>query len=637
MSISRSVAGVSTTIAAVLTLAVPVLAADSKAVSKIVAVDFTATPAPTSDSDMLRTHTTSKAIVTYADGRKAEFPLSYNTLFKNIDKVGAVEAGRLFDVAGQPLNDLNGDPVIAETPDSNSLLKVGDKLFLVTHWEYDWLLGNGEDVEKTKGWYSRMPMSMTLTEIAQDKTSGALKAVGQRPIDFAPVQGLWVPCFGSQTPWNTHLGTEEDYDLYFLPASGDKNAKRTTDGLKAMTEVYFKGKKQANPYDYGYMVEVKVNADGTTKVTKHYAMGRGTWEMGKVMPDSRTVYKGDDGDHVFLTMFIADKAGDLSAGTSYAARWIQESADNGGAAKLQWIKLGHATNAQAQALLKRGVAADDIFDFTTAEKNPDWQKQGFHQIMAGHGGVEILRLKKGMENAALILETRRLAAIKGATTEFNKMEGVTVNAKDKKLYIAMSYIEKGMTKEDDAPADHIQIKKITAGGTYEVALAGAQKDDRGQAIASPWVGTFMQVPPALLGEDIKADALGNVANPDKIANTDNVFFSEKMRTLFIGEDSGTHVNNFVWAYNVDNKKLTRILSSASGAENTGLQVVDGLNGHAYIMSNNQHLGEWIKSMPKEVKDRLTAKAKEMHGVNAKGALNYQQMAPVGYIGGLPGL
>jgi uncharacterized protein len=81
-----------------------------------------------------------------------------------------------------------------------------------------------------------------------------------------------------------------------------------------------------------------------------------------------------------------------------------------------------------------------------------------------------------------------------------------------------------------------------------------------------------------------------------------VFFSETMRTLFIGEDSGTHQNNFVWAYNVDTRKLTRILSLSAGAEATGLQVVENLNGHAYIMSNNQHQGDWIKSTPNDLKE-----------------------------------
>ena len=84
------------------------------------------------------------------------------------------------------------------------------------------------------------------------------------------------------------------------------------------------------------------------------------------------------------------------------------------------------------------------------------------------------------------------------------------------------------------------------------------------------------------------DALGNSANPDKIANPDNLKYSEAMRTLFIGEDSGNHVNNFLWAYNVDTKQLSRILSCPAGAESTGLHAVDDLNGFSYIMSNFQH-------------------------------------------------
>jgi hypothetical protein len=95
-----------------------------------------------------------------------------------------------------------------------------------------------------------------------------------------------------------------------------------------------------------------------------------------------------------------------------------------------------------------------------------------------------------------------------------------------------------------------------------------------------------------VGEDIAADALGNTANPDRIANPDNLKFSEKMRTLFIGEDSGQHVNNFLWAYNVDTRLLSRVMSIPAGGESTGLHAVDELNGWTYVMSNFQHAGDW---------------------------------------------
>jgi secreted PhoX family phosphatase len=91
---------------------------------------------------------------------------------------------------------------------------------------------------------------------------------------------------------------------------------------------------------------------------------------------------------------------------------------------------------------------------------------------------------------------------------------------------------------------------------------------------------------------LKGDALGNTANPNKIANPDNLKFSEKMRTLFIGEDSSQHVNNFLWAYNVDTKQLSRVLSVPAGGESTGLHAVDEINGWTYIMSNFQHAGDW---------------------------------------------
>jgi len=131
-------------------------------------------------------------------------------------------------------------------------------------------------------------------------------------------------------------------------------------------------------------------------------------------------------------------------------------------------------------------------------------------------------------------------------------------------------------------------------------------------------------PEGLVGKEIEADANGNTCDVDKIANTDNITFSEKMRTLFVGEDSGTHTNNFVWAYNVDTKKLSRLLSIPAGAESTGLQVVENINGHAYIMSNSQHHADFTKTTPSALKATLGAAIDKFD-------------ANFGYISGIPGL
>jgi secreted PhoX family phosphatase len=464
---------------------------------------------------------------------------------------------------------------------------------------------------------------MILTGIEQGK-DGKLTAKSQRPIDFSSVNGTWINCFGSQTPWNTHLGSEEDYDLQYNPLSSSYGT--TTAGVKAMTELYWKNTKTANPYHYGWIPEVTVTKDGATSVVKHYAMGRGTWEQAYVMADEKTALMGDDGDHVGLIMFVADKAKDLSAGTLYAAKWNQTSGTGAGAADLTWYKLGHATNAEIKTIIDGGATFDSIWSVKAPVAGAC--DAGYKRIRAGSSADECLLLKPGMEKAAAFLETRRYATYLGATTEWNKMEGIAFNKKDNKAYIAMSYIDKGMKADATAPTDHIQVAKLNAGGTYTMDMAaGRTTANGGEAINSAHVPTRMYMEDGLKGEDIAVDALGNTAHVDKIANTDNVFFSEKMRTLFIGEDSGTHVNNYVWAYNVDTKKLTRIMSAVAGAENTGLQVIDSLNGKgAYIMGNTQHWAEVPSSVPAGLKTQFTTKIGT--GLNQGG---------FGYIGGLPAL
>ena len=586
-------------------------------------VEFIGMDAPVTNDDMAKAYSSAKVRVYTSDTEFTEHALSYNTLFNIKDTVGtnAYQAGQVYNHNMEPILDPQGKNVLAETPDANSLLNVDGKLFLVSHLEYDWILANGNSAYKEENWYSRMPMGMLLTSVEQD-ANGNLKAVEQKPLDFSSVDGLWIPCFGSQTPWNTHLGSEEDYDLYY---NAGVDESRREAGIKALSEIYFDNTKTANPYHYGFITEVEVKKDASYNITKHYSMGKGTWEMSKVLSDGKTAYFGDDGKNVGMFMYIADKVNDLSAGTLYAAKWTQTSAvgSDGGSANLSWIKLGHATDAEVKGYADSHTFTD-IFDFVSEADANGTTPAGYTKIRAGHNGIEYLKLKTGKENVAAFLEPRRLAAMKGATTEWNKMEGVGFDSKDKKLYMAMSYIKDGMLSDPDAPKDDIQIAKNNCGATYEIQLASGQKDSEGNSIDSEYVATNMSVPAALLGKPIAEDAKGNTCAVDSIANTDNVFFSEKMRTLFIGEDSGTHTNNFLWAYNVDTKKLSRLLSLPAGAESTGLQVVDNENGHAYIMSNAQHLGDFTSTTPDALKTALTPKIDKFN-------------APVGYISGIPGI
>ncbi len=117
---------------------------------------------------------------------------------------------------------------------------------------------------------------------------------------------------------------------------------------------------------------------------------------------------------------------------------------------------------------------------------------------------------------------------------------------------------------------------------------------------------------------------------DKVANPDNLSYSEELRTVFIGENSGMHTNNFVCAYELDSKKLSRILSVLAGAEATGLQFADDRNGFSYIMSNFQHPGDEVANRAITAVDKtqlVEALQDSPYGILKTGA--------VGYIHGLP--
>ena len=598
-----------------------VAAAQSRGIpASLESVEFIGMGAPDTPEERSQAYTNAKVVWHLSNGRSIVNDLRYEVLHFNTTTIDGVTAGALYDVDGNPLLDSNGIPYVAETPDANSLMKIpgarssgpfSKTLYLLTHYEYDWFDSAGNDN------YGLLPMTMNLATIEQDFWTGTLTTRSLKNVDMSGVKGLWIPCAGSLTPWDTHLGSEE-YEPDARCAVEPTCASGAI-GLDSMN-LYLDpagSTALANVYDYGLVPEVTVDRHGDASVLKHRALGRISRELVQIMPDRRTAYQGDDGTYNVLTMFVADRPADLSSGTLYAAKWLQTSAEDGGAADLIWIRLGHATDAELETLAAT-TTYSDIFDVALVPT------AGFTTIKAGHstGLVEHLRLKPGMETAAAFLETRRYAAYLGATTEFEKFEGVTVNEADGKVYVALTRMRSGMEDRPTDPANDIRIARLTAGAVYQIDLSEGQNDSTGSPIDSDFVGTHMSA--LVVGEDIPRDSVGNTAAVDRIANPDNIKFSEKMRTLFIGEDSGSHINNFLWAYNVDTGKLSRILSLPAGAESTGLQAIDNLNGYGYIMSNYQHAGEYSSNIDPDLRDQLDL-------------LIDKSKAAVGYIAGLPGL
>jgi uncharacterized protein len=600
------------------------LGAAAKAAALPVSADFSGMGAPTEPAAQATTTMGSSLEVTYADGSKQSFKLGYQPLFLTGDQVpdskgGTVLAGGYYDADGKPILDPSATPptpIFSDAPDGYSLLSLpgagmpgvtGNTVFAVVQFEY-----TTRDA-KDESMYQRLPAQIAVLTLDQDKQTGALKLVKYSAVDASEVHGLWTTCGASLSPWNTHLSSEE-YEPDATKAAGDAT-------FKAFSQSFYGDAAKANPYHYGHLPEVTVSADGTGKLTKHYNLGRISHELVQVMPDQRTVIMGDDATNGGLFMFVADKPADLSAGTLYVAKAAQQpgvAIDKGGVFDLTWIPLGHATSDEIKQLADTLKAADIVDVETKDPKDPSYTEIRYS------GKAQWVKFKPGMEKAAAFLETHRWAPTVGGTLAFSKLEGVTVNTKDKIAYMAMSYIYKSMSDGKSG----IKVDTINAGAIYQLPLKDGQSDSTGKAIDSAWVPVHMSTVPALVGRDLKEpDAEGNTADVDLVANADNLKFSERLRVLLIGEDSGNHVNNFLWAYNVDSGKLVRLLSCPAGAESTGLQAVDDLNGFMYIMSNFQHPGDWEKGLHDKVKADLAPLIDE----------NYRnrRAAAVGYIHGLP--
>ncbi len=499
------------------------------------------------------------------DGRT--YPIGFHTIARSGQKIGDGIFGLLYDKNGNPLKNPDGSLKYSNSNDFTSLIPVGDKIFMINHFE------------------SR-PAAMYITEV-EKLSDGNLKAVNTRNIDFSKDNGLWVPCAGSITPWNTHLGSEEyEPNAKIVKPDGSINAY-----YNAMADYFGGDLKALNPYDYGWTPEIKVlNENGDVKAVKHYAMGRFAHELAYVMPDKRTVFLSDDGTNVALFMFIADKEGDLSSGNLYAAKWFQQDNKNGGKAALAWVNLGHATDAQIKSALDKKLKFKDIF---SESKMEDDEHMSINTTM----GNEYLSVKDGMDKIASRLESRRYAALNGATTEFRKMEGITYNPNKNSVYVVMSSIGKGMEdnmkkgkpnpKYDKGGNNDIRLPYNPCGTVYELSMnTKTTYDLDGKKINSSYVPNMMN---GLVSGFVDKSIKGNKCSVTSLANPDNATFIPNTSTLLIGEDTGSgHQNDYIWSFNTDSKKLTRIQTTPYGSETTSLYFINNLKGNGYIMSVVQH-------------------------------------------------
>jgi secreted PhoX family phosphatase len=350
-------------------------------------------------------------------------------------------------------------------------------------------------------------------------------------VDFSTVLGTLINCFGTLSPWNTPLTSEENYEA---ENTEQWNNSAYLDGYPSYTDVknlqtYLATSTLPNPYDYGYIVEITDPTSTSPTPVKHFTLGRVAHENSVVMPDWKTVYTTDDGSNKAFYKFVATTAGDLSEGTLYAAKLTQDATSDPAKAgfDIKWIELGSSNNSEIKTWINsyNGITEADYVEGETSyisqAEIDDWATNG-----------------TGDDRYAF-LETLRAAEAKGATTEFRKMEGVVINYDGAAsnsvpfMYVAMSEVGKGMVDTDG----DIQLdSSATCGAVYRFGLHADFNVNR--------------MEPVVVGGEYNSagDTNGNKCDVNGISNPDNLVVMDDGRVL-IGEDTSKHVNNALWIYN----------------------------------------------------------------------------------------
>ncbi len=450
--------------------------------------------------------------------------------------------GGVYDTSGKLM-------YVSNAPDFNGFISRGaNSAYLYTGWE-----GAGRD---GAGAVSRISLKRVDNKWQADLSQSIM-------LDLSSVDGGQVLCSGVVTPWGTPLLAEEYFffntAVWNHPDNHDADEKAGFRGGNDIT--YIKPKnmtkylgKMANPYRYGYMIEIDDAASsGDQKLTKHYATGRLSHETAAIMPDMKTVYMSDDDSakynhKVYNTAsggvffkFVADNKGDLSAGTLYAAKLKQDdTADPHKAGfAVEWIMLGHSNNAQIAGWISEydNVKVADYVDgksnYISNDEIADWAESQAGKDLNGDGKIATYK-----DGRPAFLESRRAAAALGATNEWDKLEGVT--SYGNKVYLAASALSWTMDKSwgdpnwitgkrDETDGGDIALNKEDCGGVY-VATTG---DDY----------NITRLDPHIVGKTT-ADGKCDVDRP---ANPDNILALAN-GVLLIGEDAGKkkHPVDMLW-------------------------------------------------------------------------------------------
>ena len=414
-------------------------------------------------------------------------------------------AGGIYSIA-------NGEQILlSQKPDFNAFIPTnqeGTRGYLYTAWE-------------------DRPAGISQIEIQWDSTSNQWDVISSQMLNLSSINGGWVLCFGTVSPWGSPLFSEE---LYFDDTEDWNNVNYRYHQGQQLLASYLG--TYPNPYDYGFIVEMEDSDTNNPDLIRHYTMGRYSHENAQVMPDNKTVYLSDDGYDTVFYKFIADAPGDLSEGTLYAAKLIQDSTRDSSTTgfDVEWIELASSSNAEILAWIDDydGITTDDYIQgensYITDQEINDWAEGRLNQDLNNDGIIGY-----SLDDRVAFLETRKAAAAIGATDEWNKMEGVVFNPNAPEyVYMAMSNIDRAMT---DGQGD-IDVSDNFCGIVYRMP------------VLEDW--DINRIDPVIIGGPYTSSAQYE-CNNNNLAGPDNILVLND-GSILVGEDTRKHEYNTVWLW-----------------------------------------------------------------------------------------
>ncbi|WP_334014902.1 alkaline phosphatase PhoX [Alteromonas sp. S167] len=443
---------------------------------------------------------------------------------------------------------LDGAELVLENdmPDFNGFISTADNEgYLFSNWE-------------------ELPGGMSRMKVEKDQF-GMWEVTEAMMLDFSPVWGTAANCFGSMSPWNTPLTSEEwvvnsSVDTTTSPSWNDPEAVSTNARLGRMWQMT--APDAPNPYNYGYIAEVTEPLADEPVIVKHFTMGRYEHENSTVMPDGKTVYLSQDDTGGVLFKFVADTAEDLSAGTLYGAKLTQDAGQNDPATTgftVEWVELASGDNMTIRAWIDEynGIGTDDYVEgqssYITMADVQAWADGDANYPSVEDGGSSVTA-GQPMDDRVVFLESRAAARLKGATAEWRKLEGISINQKRAQeavegvdtiegevvqnayLYIGIADIDNTMT---DGEGDmQLSTRVKDCGGVYRARLEAGYNISR--------------IEPVVMGGTYRSSLTGaERCDVNQLSQPDNVIVMNDGRIL-IGED-GFQENNTLWMYEPANK------------------------------------------------------------------------------------